>query len=118
MGPVRKPFRRLFAQVYETYRSTVLPAYSVPVSISKSSIRFFSSKLKTTSFPKASLSSQQKCAPTSATRSRYSSDPACFSSIPVKALSISSPKNSDRDASVPRLPSTTADSSVNALNSP
>ena len=117
VGPVRKPFRRLFAQVYEPYRSTVLPAYSVPVSISKASIRSFSSKLKTTSSPKASLSSHQKCAPTSATRSRYSSDPVCFSSIPVTTLSISSPKNSDRAASVSRLPSTTIDCSVNALNS-
>ena len=117
VGPVRKPFRRLFAQVYEPFRSTVLPAYSIPVSTSKASIRSFSSKLKTTSSPKASLSSHQKCAPTSATRSRYSSDPVCFSSIPVTTLSISSPKNSDRAASVPRLPSTTVDSSVNALNS-
>ena len=117
VGPVPKPFRRLFAQVYELYRSTVLPAYSVPVSISKASIGSFSSKLKTTSSPKASLSSHQKCAPTSATRSRYSSDPVCFSSIPVTTLSISSPKNSGRAASVPRLSSTTVDSSVNALNS-
>ena len=117
MGPVRKTFRRLFDQVYEPFRSTVLPAYSIPVSTSKALIRSFSSKLKTTSSPKASLSSHQKCAPTSATRSRYSSNPGCFSSIPVTTLSISSPKNSDRAASVPRLPSTTADSSVNALNS-
>ena len=115
--PVRKPFPRLFAQVYEPCRSIVLPAYSVPVSTSKASIRSFSSKLKTTSSPKASLSPHQKCAPTSATRSRYSSDPVCFSSIPVTTLSISSPKNSDRAASVPHLPSTTVDSSVNALNS-
>ena len=98
VGPIRKPFRRLFAQVYEPYRSTVLPAYSVPASISKASNRSFSSKLKTTSSPKASLSSHQKCAPTSATRSCYSSDPVCFSSIPVTTLSISSPKNSDRAA--------------------
>ena len=70
VGPVRKHFRRLFAQVYEPFRSTVLPAYSIPVSTSKASIRSFSSKLKTTSFPKASLSSHQKCVSTSTTRSR------------------------------------------------
>ena len=40
-----------------------------------------------------------------------------FSSILVTTLSISSPKNSDRAASVPRLPSITVDSSANALNS-
>ena len=57
VGPVRKPLRHLFAQVYEPYCSTVLPAYSVRVSISKASIRSFSSKLKTTSSPKASPSS-------------------------------------------------------------
>ena len=35
VGPVCKPFHHLFAQVYEPYRSTVLTAYSVPISISK-----------------------------------------------------------------------------------
>ena len=120
VGPVRKPIRRLlktFAQGYEPFRSTVLPACSVPVSVPNASFRSFSSKLKTTSSLKSSFSSHQKCAPTSATRSRYSLDPACFSSVPVTTLSISSHKNSDRAASVPRLPSNTVDSSVNALNS-
>ena len=42
-----------------------------------------------------------KNALTSATRSPYSSDPACVSSPHVTALSISSQKNSDRAASVP-----------------
>ena len=59
VDPIHKPFRRLSAQVYEPYRSTVSPAYSVPVSISKAFIRSFPSKLKTTSSPKASLSSHQ-----------------------------------------------------------
>ena len=41
MGPVRKPIRRLFksfVQGYEPFRSTVLPACSVPVSMSHSSL--------------------------------------------------------------------------------
>ena len=120
MDPVHKLIRRLlktFAQGYEPFRSTVLPVCSVPVSVPHALIRSFSSKPKTTSFLKSSFSSHQKCAPTSATRSRYSLDPACFSSVPVTTLSISSHKNSDRAASVPRLPSNTVDSSVNALNS-
>ena len=83
------------------------------------SIRFFSSKLKTTSSLKSSLSSRQKYAPTSATKSPCSSDPTCVSSPPVKTLSISSHKNSDRAASVPHsnLPSNIVVSSVNSLNS-
>ena len=120
VGPVRKPIHRLlktFAQGYEPFCSNVLPACSAPLSISNALIQFFSSKLKTNSSHKSSLSSHQKCVPTSATRSRYSSDPGCVSSIPVTALSISSLKNNDRAASVPRLPPNTVDSSVNALNS-
>ena len=153
VGAVRKPIRRLFksfAQGYEPFRSTVLPACSVPVSMSHSSlhqpvvtsapcvspvritaatfpshipnicytnasIRSFTSKLKTTSSLKSSLSSHQKYAPTSATKSPYSSDPACVSSPRVTTLSISSHKNSDRAASVPRsnLSSNVAVSSVN-----
>ena len=91
MDPVRKPIRRLlkiFAQGYEPFRSTVLSDCSEPVSISNASIRSFSSKLKTTFSFKSSLSSHQKCAPFSATRCRYSSDPACVSYIPVTTLSI------------------------------
>ena len=95
VGPVCKPIRRLFksfAQIYEPFRSTFLPACSVPISMSHSSlyqpvlisapcvspvrittvtflfhipnicytnasIRSFSSKLKTTSSLKPSLSS-------------------------------------------------------------
>ena len=83
------------------------------------SIRSFSSKPKTTSSLKSSLSSHQKYAPTSATKSPYSSDPACVTSPPVTVLSISSHKNSDRAASIPRsnLHSNIAVSSVNSLNS-
>ena len=83
------------------------------------SIRSFSSKLKTTSSLKSSLSSHQKYAPISATKSPHSSDPACVSSPPVTTLSISSHKNSERAASVPRsnLPFNIAVSSVNSLNS-
>ena len=157
VGPVCKPIRRLFksfAQGYEPFCSTVLPACSVPISMSHSSlyqlvvtsapcfspdrittatfpshipnicytnasIRSFSSKLKTTSSLKSSLSSHQKYAPTSATKSPYSSDPACVSSPPVTTLSVSSHKNSDRTASVPcsNLPSSIAVSSVNSSDS-
>ena len=38
MGPVRKPVRRFFksfAQAYQPFRLTVLPACSVPVSMSR-----------------------------------------------------------------------------------
>ena len=139
VGLVCKPVRRLFksfAQGYEPFRLTGLPACSVPVSMSHSSlhqpvvtpapyvspvrittatfpshipnicytnasIRSFSSKLKTASSLKFSLSSHQKYVTTSATRSPYSSDPACVSSPHVTALSISSQKNSDKAASVP-----------------
>ena len=66
------------------------------------SIRSYSSNLRTTSSLKSSLSSYQKYAPTSATKSSYSSDPACVSYPPVTTLYISSHKNSDRTASVPR----------------
>ena len=117
VGPVRKPIRRLlktFAQGYEPFRSTVLPSCSVPVSISNASIRSFSSKLKTTSSLKSSLSSHQEYAPTSTTRSCSSSDPACVSSTPATTLSISSHKNSDRVASVLHLPSNIVVSSVNS----
>ena len=54
------------------------------------SIRSFSSKLKTTSSLKSSFSSHRRYAPTSATKSPYSSDPANVSSAPVTTLSISS----------------------------
>ena len=116
----RKPVGRFFAQ---NDVLTVLPACSVPVSVSHSSLnqpvvisalcvsvvrittstfpshipnicyanaplRYFSSKLRTTSSLQFSLSSHQKCAPTSATRSPYSPYPACVSSPPVKTLSI------------------------------
>ena len=64
-------------------------------------LRSFSSKLKTTSSLQFSLSSHQKCVPTSATRSPYSLYPACVSSPPVTTFSISSQKNSGRAASVP-----------------
>ena len=66
----------------------------------------------------SSLSSHQKCAPTSTNKSPYSSGPACVSSPPVATLSISSHKNSDRAASVPRsnLPFNIEFSSVNSLN--
>ena len=157
VGPVCKPISRLFksfAQGYEPFCSTVLPACSVPISMSHSSlyqllvtsapcfspvrittatfpshipnicytnasIRSFSSKLKTTSSLKSSLSSHQKYAPTSATKSPYSTDPACVSSPPVTTLSISSHKNSDRTASVPcsNLPSSIVVSSVNSPDS-
>ena len=57
-----------------------------------------------------------KNALTSATRSPYSSDPACVSSPPVTTLSISSQKKSDRAALVPPsiLPSNIIVSSVNS----
>ena len=147
VGPVRKPIHRLFrlfAQVSKPFRSVVLPSSLYqpavasapcvsPVRITSAtfpshipnicytdaSTRSFSSKLKTTSSLKSSLSSRQKCAPTSASKSPYSSGPACVSSPSVTTLSISSHKNSDRAASVPRsnLPSNIAVSSVNSLNS-
>ena len=157
VGPVRKTVRRFFKsfiQGYEPFRLTVLPACSVPVSVSHSSlhqllvtsapcvslvaittatfpsripnicyanapIRFFSSKLKTISSLEFSLSSHQKCAPTSATRSPYSRSPACVRSPPVTTLSVSSQKNSGRATSVPPsfLPSSIVVSSVNSLNS-
>ena len=84
---------------------------------SDASIRPFSSKLKTTSSLKSSLSSHQKYAPTSANKSPYSSGPAFVS--PVATLSISSHKSSDRAASVSRsnLPSNIVVRSVNSLNS-
>ena len=67
----------------------------------------------------SSLSSHQKYATTSANKSPYSSDPACVSSRPVTTLPISSHKDNDRAASVPRsnLPSNIAISYVNSLNS-
>ena len=133
VGPVRKLVRcffKSFAQAYEPFRLTVLPACCVPVLMSHSSLhqpvvtsarittatfpshipnicyanaalRSFSSKLKTTSSLQFSLSSHQKCVPTSATRSPYSLYPACVSSPPVTTFSISSQKNSGRAASVP-----------------
>ena len=119
VGPVRKPIRRLlkiFSQGYGPFHLTVLSDCAVPVSVPNASIRSFPSKLKNTSTLKSSFPSHQKCGPISFTRSRYSLDPACFSSVPITTLSISSHKSSDRAASVPRLPSSTVDSSVNALN--
>ena len=52
------------------------------------SIRSFSSKLKITSALKSSLSPHQKYAPTSASKSPYSSDQENLSSPPVTKLSI------------------------------
>ena len=99
--------------------TATFPSHIPIISYTDASIRSFSSKLKTTSSLKSSLSSHQKYAPTSANKSPYSSGPACVSSPPVATLSISSHKNSDRAASVPRsnLPSNIAVSSVNSLNS-
>ena len=98
--------------------AATFPSHIPNICYADASIRYFSSKLKTISSLKSSLSSHQKCAPTSANKSPYSSGPACVSSPPVATLSISSHKNSDRAASVPRsnLPSNIEVSSVNSLN--
>ena len=121
----RKPicrFTKSFAQTYESFRSTVLPACSVPVSMSHSSLH----QPLVTSAPSVSpviittaTATRTTTAPTSATRSPYSPYPACVSSPPVTTLSILSQKNSDRAASVPPsfLPSSIVVSSVNSLNS-
>ena len=117
-----------FAQGYEPFRLTVLPAFSVPVSMPHISLHqpVVTSapyvRITTGTFPshvpnicytnalirsfsssslEFSLSSHQKYSPTSSTRSPKSPYPACFSSPPVTTLSISLQKNSDRAASVP-----------------
>ena len=97
--------------------TATFPSHIPNICYTDASIRSFSSKLKTTSSLKSSLSSHQKYAPTSANKSPYSSGPVCVSSAPVTTLSILSDKNSDRASSVPRsnLPSSIAVSSVNSL---
>ena len=129
----RKPvcrFSKSFAQVYESFRTTGLPACSVPVSMSHSSlhqpvvtsapsvspIRITTATLTRTT---TATSTRTTTAPTSATRSPYSPYPACVSSPPVTTLSILSQKNSGRAASVypSFLPSSIVVSSVNPLNS-
>ena len=81
------------------------------------SIPSFSSKLKTTSSIKSSLSSHQKYAPTFATNSPYSSDQQNVSSPLLQRFLTH--RTSDRAVSVTRsiLPSNTVDSSANSLNS-
>ena len=96
--------------------TATFPSHILNICYANTSIRSFSSKLKTTPSLKSSLSSHQKYAPTSATKSPYSSDPACVSSPPVTKLSISSYKNSNR-AARSNLPSNISVSSVNSLNS-
>ena len=70
--------------------AATFPSHIPNICYTNTLIRSFSSKLKTTSSLKSSLSSHQKYAPTSAPKSPYSSDPACVSSPPVTTLSISS----------------------------
>ena len=98
--------------------TATFPSHIPNICYTNAAIRSFSSKFKTTSSLKSSLSSHQKYAPTSAIKSPYSSYPACASSPPAATLSISSHKNSDRAVSVPRsiLPSNIVVSSVNSLN--
>ena len=62
---------------------------------------------------------QEKCAPTSATKSSYLLDQGNVSSPPVLMLSISLHKSDVRAASVPRsiLAFNTMDGSINSLNS-
>ena len=99
--------------------TATFPSHIPKICYTNASIRSFSSKLKTTSSLKFSLSSHQKYALTSATKSPYSSDPTFAISPPCTTLSISSHKNSDRAASVPHsnLLSNIAVRSVNSLNS-
>ena len=120
----RKPVHRFiksFPQANEPFHSAVLPACSVPVSMSHSSLH----QPVVTSTPCVSpvrittaTLTRTTTAPTSATRSPYSPYPVCVSSPPVTTLSILSQKNSSRAASV--LPSflsfSVAISSVNSLN--
>ena len=81
--------------------TATFPSHIPNICYANAALRSFSSKLKTTSSLQFSLSSHQKCVPTSATRSPYSLYPACVSSPPVTTFSISSQKNSGRAASVP-----------------
>ena len=81
--------------------TATFPSHIPNICYANAPLRSFSSKLKTTSSLQFSLSSHQKCVPTSATRSPYSLYPACVSSPPVTTFSISSQKNSGRAASVP-----------------
>ena len=73
--------------------TATFPSHIPNICYANAPLRSFSSKLKTTSSLQFSLSSYQKCAPTSATRSPYSPYLACVSSPPVTTLSISSQKN-------------------------
>ena len=106
MSPVRIP-------------TAIFPSYIPNICYTNASIRSFSSKLKTTSTLKSSLSSHQRYTPTSTSKSPYSSDLQSISSSPVTTLTISSHRTSDRATLVPRsiLSSITVDSSVNSSNS-
>ena len=99
--------------------TATFPSHIPNICYSNAPLRSFSSKLKTTSSLQFSLSSHQKRAHTSDTRSPYYPYPGCVSSPPVTTLSISSQKNSGRTASVPPsfLPSSIVVSFVNSLNS-